>query len=516
MRNLALMCVLAGACLLGCGGKDAIDDIEMVFVEGGTFLMGCTEEQGDDCDEDEKPAHSVTVGDFYIGKYEVTQRLWDAVMDSNPSEFTGDGYLPVERISWNDACEFIRKLNARTGKIYRLPTEAEWEYAARGGNKSSGYKYSGGDNIESAGWYVENSGDNLTAEGEKYKDIKTLIERRNCNNCKTHPVGTKQANELGVHDMSGNVYEWVNDWYGEYASGAQTNPKGPPVGVYRVFRGGSWPYAAGACRVSFRNGNRQGFSRRYAGFSRGDLGFRLAGDAAGNKLRKTSPPPPAKDTVNREAVSSADKGEIQYTARESADIPVDMVFLEGGTFSIGFSAEHTRKVPVGDFYIGKYEVTQGLWKTVMGGNPSAFSGNDNLPVENVSWNDVQKFILALNAMTVKKYRLPTDAEWEYAARGGNRSKGYKYSGSNDIDDVAWDVSNSDGKTHPVGTKLPNELGIYDMTGNVWEWTSYLGYYGAFFRGGSWKDTVGDYVFFHASASVDSGYSSLGFRLVLDP
>ena len=197
----------------------------MVWVEGGTFRMGATSEQGGDAESDEKPVHSVTLSGYYIGKTEVTQALWKAVMGNNPSRFKGDN-LPVEWISWNDCQEFIRKLNALTGQHFRLPTEAEWEFACRGGNNSRGYKYSGSNYIGNVAWYG-NSGD------------------------KTHPVGTKAPNELGIYDMSGNVWEWCADWYGDYSSGAQTNPKGPYGGSYRVYRGGSWG-VVGNCRSSYR------------------------------------------------------------------------------------------------------------------------------------------------------------------------------------------------------------------------------------------------------------------------
>jgi formylglycine-generating enzyme required for sulfatase activity len=203
-------------------------EIEMVFIQGGTFSMGCTGEQGEDCYDSEKPVHQVTLSNFYIGKYEVTQAQWEAIMGNNPSSFKG-GKQPVEEVSWNEAQEFIKRLNAATGKKYRLPTEAEWEYAARGGNKSRGYKYSGSNNIDEVAWYDNNSGS------------------------KTHPVGTKKANELGIYDMSGNVWEWCNDWYGNYGSSAQTNPAGASSGSNRVDRGGSWDYDARYCRVAFRN-----------------------------------------------------------------------------------------------------------------------------------------------------------------------------------------------------------------------------------------------------------------------
>jgi len=219
---------------------------EMIAVKGGTFTMGCTSEQGGDCDSDEKPTHSVTLSDYYIGKFEVTQKLWKAVMRTNPSYFKGDN-LPVEYVSWNDALEFIRKLNQKTGQNFRLPTEAEWEYAARGGNKSRGYKYSGSNNIGDVAWCAEYSGS------------------------KTHPVGTKSPNELGIYDMSGNVWEWCQDWYESYSSGSQTNPTGPSTGSHRVLRGGSWNGTAWICRVSDRDGNNPG-DRDF------NFGFRLVLD----------------------------------------------------------------------------------------------------------------------------------------------------------------------------------------------------------------------------------------------
>ena len=205
--------------------------IDMVKVEAGTFMMGATSEMKDsydDPDSDEKPVHQVTLtNDYYMGKYEVTQALWQAVMGSNPSNFKGDN-LPVEEVSWNDCQEFISKLNSLTGRKFRLPTEAEWEYAARGGKKSRSYQYSGSSNISDVAWYDGNSVN------------------------KTHPVGTKQANELGIYDMTGNVWEWCSDWYSSYSSSSQTNPTGSDSGSARVSRGGGWFNDASYCRLSVR------------------------------------------------------------------------------------------------------------------------------------------------------------------------------------------------------------------------------------------------------------------------
>ena len=219
--------------------RSNLPEIEMVYVKGGTFTMGATPEQGNDALDDEKPAHKVTLDSYYIGKYEVTNELWKAVMGGTIVSREGaKDNEPVVFVSWDDIQRFLRKLNAMTGKNYRLPTEAEWEFAARGGNASRGYKYAGSNIRNEVMWYWDN----------------------------IHEVGTKSPNELGIYDMSGNVEEWCQDWYGDYSSSSQLNPKGPNSGSERVARSGS---NCSNCRVSMR------YSRtpdsRY-----NDLGFRLA------------------------------------------------------------------------------------------------------------------------------------------------------------------------------------------------------------------------------------------------
>ena len=195
-------------------------DMKMIYVEGGSY------DQGSDYDYNKR---TISLDGFWIGECEVTQAQWRAVMGSNPSLVAGDN-LPVEQVSWNDIQEFIAKLNQQTGKTFRLPTEAEWEYAARGGNKSKGYKYSGSNTIGDVAWYGNNSSNT------------------------THPVGQKAPNELGIYDMSGSVDEWCQDWYGSYSADSQTNPTGPSSGCSRVSRGGNWNVRdAGICRVSRRN-----------------------------------------------------------------------------------------------------------------------------------------------------------------------------------------------------------------------------------------------------------------------
>ena len=209
-----------------------VDGVEfkMVAVKGGTFQMGATSEQQDTYG-DERPVHSVTLSDYYIGETEVTQALWQAVMGSNPSSFTGNSQRPVECVSWDDCQTFISRLNSKTGMNFRLPTEAEWEYAARGGNRSNKTQYSGSSNIDNVAWYDSNSGST------------------------THPVKGKSPNELGLYDMSGNVWEWCSDWYSSdyYSNSPHNNPQGPSSGSYRVLRGGGWSLNARFCRVAIRN-----------------------------------------------------------------------------------------------------------------------------------------------------------------------------------------------------------------------------------------------------------------------
>ena len=255
-----LSLLLGGVLVVSCGDDDNEEDAQtsssdqnggnvnykvytvngvsfkMIAVKGGTFQMG----------NGYYGVHQVTLSDYYIGETEVTQELWSAVMGSNPSEFTGNMQRPVEQVSWDDCQAFIYKLNQLTGETFRLPTEAQWEYAARGGNQAQGRLYSGSDAIDDVAWYKSNSSST------------------------TNPVKTKAPNELGIYDMSGNVYEWCSDWKGSYSSAAQTDPTGPATGSARVIRGGGWGNIAKGCRVASRCcGGTPSYS-----FS--DLGLRLA------------------------------------------------------------------------------------------------------------------------------------------------------------------------------------------------------------------------------------------------
>jgi len=570
-------------------GQTRVEDIQMtlesdvsegmVLIEGGTFSMGSKEG-----DTDENPVHEVTVDSFYIGKTEVTQELWQSIMGINPSNFKGSK-RPVEKVSWYDVVQFCNNLseteglqNAYLGRKdsiicdfnsngYRLPTGAEWEFAARGGNQSKGYKYSGSNIIDEVAWYKSNSG------GE------------------THDVGEKSQNELGLYDMSGNVWEWCWDWIGDYPSFSQTNPQGPSFGSLREGRGGGWSGGAGYCRVFDRHGGTP--------VSKGsDLGFRVVRTTKiippqkTGKLQFSINPSQAECVLSqndiekyiwsgRKLFNAIPEGSYDLTAKAKRyktytkkvtikknqttiediqmtidnDLPEGFVLVEGGTFSMGSDDGRSDERPihltsVSGFYIGKTEVTQGLWESVMGINPSGFEGAKR-PVETVNWNDVVEFCNKLSEMeglqkaysgsgenitcdfNSEGYRLPTEAEWEYAARGGNQSKGYQYSGSNDIDSVGWYRYETSGlTTHDAGTKSPNELGIYDMTGNIMEWCwDWYGedYYssspgtnprgplnGSFrvYRGGSWRGVAESCrVAYRSRNSLGLRSPSLGFRLV---
>jgi formylglycine-generating enzyme required for sulfatase activity len=493
----------------------------MVFVEGGTFTMGCTAGQEDDCyyDSAEERPHLVTLSNFYIGKTEVTQAQWKAVMGADdPALLRAQTYFsyfsnagdnnPMTWVSWDDITKpngFLAKLNAQTGKNYRLPTEAEWEYAARGGKNgiAHDYKYSGSNVVDDVAWYARNT---LSA-----------------GHLGPQPVGTKAANELGIHDMSGNVSEWVSDWYDRiyyeiYGSSSVTNPQGPSTGSARVFRGGGWsdPSPSSYLRV----GVRDSWSPESYSF---DRGFRLADGNNGG-----------------------------------TDTAIKMVKVQGGTFTMGCTAgqandcyydeKPTHSVTLSDFYIGKTEVTQAQWKAVMGANDPVLrnvltvhsnQAGDDRPMILVSWDDITKsdgFLAKLNAQTGKNYRLPTEAEWEYAARGGKDgvAHDYKYSGSNIADDVAWYFGTIGyDYTGPiaVGAKAANELGIHDMSGNVSEWVSDwygIDYYlsspttnpqgpstgsSRVLRGGSFGNPAASIGVSHRNRSgPDYQFSSLGFRL----
>ena len=457
----------------------------MKYVEGGTFMMGASDTHPSAWSR-EKPLHKISLDSYYMSETQVTQELWLAVMGDNPSYFKGDN-LPVESVSWYDCQEFIHKLNSLTDKSFALPTEAQWEYAARGGNKSksiSAELFSGSYYINEVAWH----GDNC--------------------NFQPHMVATKKANELGLYDMSGNVEEWCYDRLDDeyYSKSSKKNPLGPREGNYRVLRGGGCSRELDFCRVSFRAFDDPSNFRNY-------VGLRLV-----------------LNLIPKDVVFNVNG--VQFM----------MKYVEGGVFIMGASEEDEKvlgcekplhKVQLDSYHIGETQVTQELWQAVMGDNPSHFQG-EKQPVENVSWFDCQEFLKKLNSITGKTFTLPTEAQWEYAARGGNKGKGCIYSGSDNINEVAYYVDNGTLlETSEVARKKANELGIYDMSGNVWEWCNDLfdeKYYSnseidnprgpgfgecRVIRGGSWDfPAICCKVSFRCGIAPDDRSNRAGLRIVL--
>ncbi len=237
---IAMLLLLAVPVLAWAQQQDSLTitvkgvDFKMILVQGGTFTMGGTSEQGREAYDSEKPAHKVTLSTYYIGETEVTQALWTAVMGDNPSYLKGDE-RPVDHVSWDDCQKFVSRLSQLTGKKFRMPTEAEWEFAARGGSKSVSYKYSGANEIDAVAWQWDNAG-----------------SKGGTMDYGSHVVKNKKPNELGIYDMSGNMWEWCSDWWGEYSDAPQTNPQGAAEGSVRVCRGGGWGDHPEVCRTSTR------------------------------------------------------------------------------------------------------------------------------------------------------------------------------------------------------------------------------------------------------------------------
>ena len=435
--------------------------LEMVLIPAGKFKMGSpASENGRDNNETQ---HEVTLTKpFYIGKYEVTQEQWEGVMGNNLSRIKGTK-LPVTDVSWEDCQEFIKKLNAKKEGGYRLPTEAEWEYACRAGTTTE-YSF---------GWFNR-------AEANFQTGVAGSIKS----------VGSYKANGFGLYDMHGNVWEWCEDWYANYPAGAVTDPKGPATGERRVLRGGSFFSIGWYTRSSVRNV----VTPTFADYS---FGFRLASTAdvkAAVAPAIPNPKPaeimpatgdllvaPFKEAKAKEVQKSVVKS-LQKEIKENADlgkgIKLDLVLIPAGKFMMGSPVSETGRdnnetqhevTLTKPYYMGKYEVTQEQWEGVMGENRSQVKGT-KLPVTDVSWEDCQEFIQKLNAKTNGGYRLPTEAEWEYACRAGTTTA---YSFGDKI--TPKDANYNDSKIAKIGKPVavenykPNAFGLYDMHGNVWEW-----------------------------------------------
>ena len=493
--------------------------LDFVQINPGDFMMGCSPTDtlcaGNPLYGD-NPPHPVRITKtFQMGKFEVTRAQWQALLGGgSPLVLQQTADRPVE-VTWNGLQPFLQKMNDRKdGFLYRLPTEAEWEYAARAGSQGPTYG-----KLDDIAWY------NLNTPGKE-----------------SQPVGKKLPNAWGLHDTLGNVSEWVQDWYSEYQGYSLSSPTVDPQGI-----SGAWPRGAGKVGRggAFDNPGHRVSERGFGAPSlyAGHIGFRLVRErldggavprlsefllshnavlsegtvsgtvsltswalAGGTVVTLQSNNPsiasvPVSVTVPAGKNSAtftfavrtvAANQQVVITARQGADLktapltvmpalrtslgPFDMQFIgvPAGEFIMGCSIGDTGCN--GDiarllvrltkaFDIGKYEVTQAQWEAAMGSNPSAFKGAD-LPVEQVNWNDVQRFLTRLNERNDGfRYRLPTRAEWEYAARAGTTDR---FAGGV-LDDIAWYNSNCGANTNPVGTKKPNEWGLHDVLGNVWEW-----------------------------------------------
>ena len=487
--------------------------LEMVLIPAGKFMMGSPVSEAGR--RENETQHEVTLTKpFYMGKYEVTQEQWQIIMGSNPSDTKGARF-PINKVSWNDCQEFIKKLNTKTNGGYRLPTESEWEYACRAGT-STAYSYE----------------DTITKGDANYGDGAADRES-------IKATGNYKPNAFGLYDMHGNVWEWCEDWKADYPGGAVTDPKGPATGEYRVLRGGSFFNVGSFARSAFR------FNVMPAG--RGNSGgFRLARTAdfkvsVALPVPNSDPPEvmlgvgdlliaPFSEVKAKEKQSALAK-RLQKEAEEKIDLgkglKLEMVLIPAGKFMMGEPGKDHEVTLTKPFYMGKYEVTQEQWQLVMGNNPSRTKGS-NLPVTNVLWNDCKEFIKKLNTKTSGGYRFPTEAEWEFACRTGT-STAYSYGDS--ISTNQANFASSDIKA--VGSYKANAFGLYDMHGNVWEWCEdwYGGYSGDavtdpkgsatgdshVLRGGSFDAGAG-----HARSSSRgyilpiSRYDGFGFRLARAP
>lgn len=414
--------------------------MDFLTIPPGTYRRGSpATETGRDADEG--PQHEVTISrGFQLGVYEVTQRQWKAVMGENPAVFQqaasppmpADDPLdrPVDSVSWQDAQRFLNRLNAFGLGRFRLPTEAEWEYAARAGTTTAYPWGEAGDRDRTHEFAWANSRSYAT----------------------TRAVGLKPPNAWGLHDMHGNLWEWCSDWYGPYSAGPQTDPVGAPAGRERVFRGGSWYDFPHVLRSA--NRHRHAPDGRYTA-----IGLRIVKELEDENASKVMLP---------------------------GGVALRLVRIPAGRFLMGSPETETGRAkdesPLHEvtisrpFWMGAHEVTQQQWSAVMGGNPSTFQQGEEAPrrpVERVSWDDAQEFLARLNALGVGRFRLPTEAEWEYAARTGSQAR-FAFGEDPEYRDLAthaWFYSRAEGRSHPAGGKRPNAWGLYDMYGNVWEWCS---------------------------------------------
>lgn len=493
----------------------------MVHVDGGAFQMGGTIEQRSEFGSTDRPVHQVVLNNYYIGKTEVTRRLWKAVMGEDSGDWLIDD-LPVDWVTYRQCEEFVRRLDSITGAKFRLPTEAEWEYAARGGRDAKKqYRYSGSFEYSEVAWLYLNA-DN-----------------------RSHPVAQLQPNCLGIYDMSGNVWEWTSDWYDDYTDETQIDPHGPETGTMKVIRGSSWDNATTNARLSARDS-------RDPEYSFYDCGFRLAMD--GEKLQ------PQLKLKQDSVLSVKVKGQ-----------KIKLLQVFGGGFMM-METEVTQ---------GLYNAVMGIKAKE---NPAS-KGGKSLPQNNLSYGDCMDFIYRLDSLTGLHFRMPTSEEWELAATGGSKSiryqedmstadkrdksakkkgstkeikrkkqqkaalgmvknmvgswgknintevdmedatlslynrqdkQAYPYAGSQDVNEVGWYAVNSKSVIHPVRKLAANELGLYDMTGNVAEWTSTRLENGDYLvRGGSYMSNQAQAEVMRKESRGSNRSEQVGLRLVLE-
>ena len=441
--------------------------LEMVLIPAGKFLMGSPESEAGR--KNSETLHEVMITkSYYIGKHEVTQEQWQAVMGSNPSDTKGEN-LPVNNVSWNECQEFIKKLNANTNGGYRLPTEAEWEYACRAGTSTT-YSFGG----------------EITPQDANYADSKIG---------KPVVVGSYKPNSFGLFDMHGNVWEWCENRYGGYPSGAVTDPQGPAKGTNRGMRGGSFLSKEFEIRYSSRNGSRptdrdKQYGIRLAKTSEIKIASSPTLEKNVNKQNSIEVITPTTKTIlvtsftetKAKQVQKVLAKNLQKKVEEVEDlgdrIQLDLILIPGGKFTMGSpetekgrQKNETRHevTLMKPYYIGKYEVTQEQWEAVMGNNPTpSYNIGEKFPVTNVSWEDCQEFIKKLNAKTKDGYRFPTEAEWEYACRAGTTTA-YSLGAKITPKDANYRVSAIGMKPVMVGSYRPNAFGLYDMHGNEREW-----------------------------------------------
>jgi formylglycine-generating enzyme required for sulfatase activity len=496
--------------------------MKLASIPAGTFLMGSPEPQPEKLKffgKDVKwwkliegPQHKVTITKpFHIGTTEVTQGQWKAVMGNNSKLDPAGDNLPMMRLSWDDCQAFLGKLSRMEGRKYRLPTEAEWEYACRAGSTT---QFSFGDDEAKLDEYAWHAKDNP-------KEFKV------------RPVGQKKPNAWGLYDVHGNAWEWCQDRYGKkYEAKDQVDPTGPAKDWGdRIMRGGALFYRKPTlCTSTCRNA--------YIGdYRMGSVGFRVV-------LASAEVVPVVKPTHEKPALSfeqrissPKEKARLEKLGAVRNSLGMVMMPIPAGEFIMGTakvrfeSPPHKVKITK-PYYLSATEVTQGQWKALMGSNPSYMQGDD-LPADVPSWNACQEFVKKLSAKEGKTYRLPTEAEWEYACRAGSKTKFCSGDDGEQLGEYAWYKANSDLWLHPVGQKKPNAWGLYDMHGNVREWCQDRGL-GAYsqeeqidptgatkgnqrvFRGGAWFSTANQC----RSAIRDARHTHwggyFGLRVVLVP